>query len=77
LKETVSFPFGWIRGLEKENWQLLWNPETGIFFAKGATSKRIVKIGETSNWIEAKALADKVNSEPGLYREIIITRKLS
>jgi len=74
LKESIIFPFGWLRGVENDNWQLLWNPETGIFFAKGATSKKIINIGKTSNWMEAKALAKRVYSDPKSYREIIVAR---
>lgn len=75
MKETIIFPFGWLSGVENENWQLLWNPETSIFFAKGATSKKIINIGETTNWIEAKALADKIYSDPRMYCEMIINGK--
>jgi hypothetical protein len=72
LSKSVTFPFGWIRGMDDENWQLLWNPETGIFFAKGAISKRVINLGESSNWVDAKALADKVQNEAQIYSQILI-----
>ena len=66
-KTAVLFPFGWIRGVKDDNWQLLWNPVTRGFFAKGAISKRIVNLGESSSWIDAKAFADKIINEPSIY----------
>lgn len=59
-----TFPFGWIHEIYKENWQLLWNSETKILHAKGATSKRVVDIGQSQSWQEAKALAHRVQNEP-------------
>jgi len=76
LSRTVTFPFGWIRGIDDENWQLLWNPATCIFFAKGAISKRVINLGESSNWVEAKALADKVQNEPKIFRQLLINGRL-
>ena len=70
-KTAVLFPFGWIRGVEDDNWQLLWNPVTGAFFAKGAISKKIFNLGESSSWVDAKAFADKILNEPGIYIEFI------
>ena len=72
MSKSVTFPFGWIRGMDDENWQLLWNPKTGIFFAKGALSKRVINLGESSNWVDAKALADKVQNEAHIYSQILI-----
>jgi hypothetical protein len=70
-KKAVLFPFGWIRGVEDDNWQLLWNPVTRVFFAKGAISRKVVDLGESSTWIDAKSLADKILKEPKIYNEII------
>lgn len=75
MSKSVTFPFGWIRGMDDENWQLLWNPETGIFFAKGAISKREISLGESSNWVDAKALADKVQNEAQIYSQILINER--
>ncbi|MER3446790.1 MAG: hypothetical protein C4291_08075 [Candidatus Dadabacteria bacterium] len=65
-----TFPFGWIRERDKENWQILWNSETRILYAKGAISKRVVNIGQSSSWQEAKVLADRVQSESEIYLRI-------
>lgn len=65
-----TFPFGWVREVEKDNWQLLWSSETKILYAKGAVSKRIVNIGQSQSWQEAKALAVRVQNEPGIYLKI-------
>lgn len=62
--------------MDDENWQLLWDPETGIFFAKGAVSKRVIKLGETPNWVDAKAFADKVRNEAQIYSRILINERL-
>ena len=65
-KTAILFPFGWIRGVGNDNWQLLWNPATRAFFAKGAISKKVIDFGESSTWIDAKALADRLLKEPNL-----------
>ena len=66
----VTFPFGWIRERDKENWQLLWDSEKKILHAKGAISRRVVNIGQSLSWQEAKALADRVRNEPEVYLKI-------
>jgi hypothetical protein len=66
-----TFPFGWIRGLGEDNWQLLWDSETNVLYAKGATSKKVISVGWSSSWQEAKVLADKLRNEPGLYTEAV------
>lgn len=65
-----TFPFGWIRERDNENWQLLWNSETMILHAKGTTSKRVVTIGQCPSWREAKALAERVQNEPRFHLSI-------
>ena len=65
-----TFPFGWIRERDKENWQLLWNSETRILHARGAISKRVINIGQSASWQEAKALADRVQNKPEAYLKI-------
>jgi len=59
-----TFPFGWVRGIEKDNWQILWDSQTKSIYAKGAISKKLVDIGQPSSWEEAKTLADMVQNEP-------------
>lgn len=63
----ATFPFGWVRVIEKDNWQILWDSQTKTIYAKGAISKKVIDIGQSSSWEEAKALADRVQNEPMLY----------
>ena len=62
-----TFPFGWLRGIEKDNWQILWDSHTKALYAKGVNSKRVIQIGKSSTWFDAKAFADRVQKEPEVY----------
>ena len=62
-----TFPFGWVRGIKKDNWQILWDSETKTVYAKAAISKKVIQLGQSSSWDEAKTLADRVGNEPGVY----------
>lgn len=62
-----TFPFGWVRGVTNENWQIIWSAEESVLYVKGALSKKLIDIGPSSTWEEAKALADKVQNEPDSY----------
>jgi hypothetical protein len=62
-----TFPFGWIRGVGEDNWQILWDTQTKVLYAKGTLSRRVIDIGRSSSWQEAKALADRVRNEPEVY----------
>ncbi len=64
---VATFPFGWVRNINSENWQLLWNPANKDFFAKGTASKKIIKLSESDSWIEAKEFASKVLDSPADY----------
>ncbi|HEY7534340.1 MAG TPA: hypothetical protein VH878_00130, partial [Thermodesulfobacteriota bacterium] len=66
-----TFPFGWVREFEDDNWQLLWNSETSILYAKGINTKTVVNIGHSLNWQEAKNLALRVQNEPQVYLNIV------
>ena len=66
-----TFPFGWVREVEEDNWQLLWSSETNILYAKGAVSKRIVNIERSQSWQEAKALAVLAVAEADIEGELI------
>jgi hypothetical protein len=61
------FPFGWVRGMKEDNWQILWDSETKILYARGVISKKVINIGHSPSWQEAKALADRVLTEPLSY----------
>ena len=62
-----SFPFGWVRNINSDNWQLLWNSINKDFYVKSARSKKTYKLASVDNWIEAKKLADKVKYSPTDY----------
>lgn len=62
-----TFPFGWIRGVGEDNWQILWDTQTKVLYAKGTLSRRVIDIGRSYSWQEAKALADRVRNEPEVY----------
>ena len=67
LGDVGTFPFGWVRGIKGENWQIIWDPKTEAITARGAVSKRIIQLGESSKWMDAKDCADKVISNPELF----------
>ena len=67
MGEVGTFPFGWVMGTGRDNWQIIWNPETKAIFAQGAKSKMVLELGKSSTWEEAKRFADRVISEPESY----------
>lgn len=62
-----TFPFGWVRGVRGDNWQLIWDPKTKNLVAKGADTKETLTLGESPNWQKAKAFADSVIEDPSAY----------
>ncbi len=62
-----TFPFGWVRNIGSENWQLLWDSINRRFYAKGAVSKKVIELSEIDDWFESKRFADKVLSDPSKY----------
>ena len=40
----ATFPFGWVKDINSENWQLLWDSINHRFYAKGAVSKKIIDL---------------------------------
>jgi hypothetical protein len=66
-----TFPFGWVREFEDENWQIIWNSETRILYAKGAITKKVVNVGQPLTWQEAKDLAIKVQNEPEVHLSLL------
>lgn len=67
MGEVGTFPFGWVRGFRDDNWQIIWDPESGQIIAQGASSKKIVDLGNSSKWMDAKVYADNVMNDPGSY----------
>ena len=64
---VATFPFGWVKNKDSENWQLLWDSISKSFYAKGAVSKKVVKLLDIDDWFESKKFADKVLSNPEKY----------
>ncbi len=58
------FPFGWLRGFRGDNWQILWDKKTGDLFLKATKEDTLVKVGEVSDWMEAKKKADFLMENP-------------
>lgn len=65
-----TFPFGWIRDLGEDNWQLLWDSETKVLYAKGAVSKKVINIGQSQSWQETKVFADGLRDTPEAFLEM-------
>ncbi|MEQ9619575.1 MAG: hypothetical protein RIG61_10425 [Deltaproteobacteria bacterium] len=59
-----TFPFGWVRSMEGDNWQIIWDPKTEAVFAKGASSGKVIQVGKSSTWEDAKVLADNIIEHP-------------
>lgn len=62
-----TFPFGWVRNIDSENWQLLWDSINHKFYAKGAQSKKIIQLADIKDWFESKKFADEVLSDPSKF----------
>ncbi len=58
------FPFGWLREFRGNNWQIFWNKKTGHLFLKSTVENTLIKIGEASDWMEAKKKADLLIQNP-------------
>ena len=63
-----TFPFGWIRDYEEDNWQIIWNKNTKEFFIKSVAGKENKVLGSFANWKEAKDFADKIIENPDLIK---------
>ena len=62
-----TFPFGWVKNIDSENWQLLLDSINKSFYAKGAVTKKVIKLSDTGDWFESKKFAEKVLSNPSKY----------
>lgn len=62
-----TFPYGWVKNIDSENWQLLWDSINNKFYAKGARSKKVIELAEITDWFESKKFADQVLSNPSKY----------
>jgi len=64
LAEVGTFPFGWVRGFRDDNWQIIWDPKSNLIVAQGALSKKVIELGKSHKWMDAKKYADNVISDP-------------
>jgi len=67
MGDVGTFPFGWVRGEGGDNWQIIWDPKTKTVFAEGALSRKVLPLGESPTWEDAKHFADGVISDPANY----------
>ena len=64
MAEVGTFPFGWVRGFKNDNWQIIWDPKSNLIVAQGALSKKVIELGKSSQWMDAKKYADNVMRDP-------------
>ena len=67
MAEVGTFPFGWVRGFKDDNWQIIWDPKSNLIVAQGASSKKVIELGTSSKWMDAKKYADSVMSDPDSF----------
>ena len=67
MGDVGTFPFGWVMGRGGDNWQIIWDPKTKSVFAEGAVSRKVLTLGESPTWEDAKRFADLVISDPSDY----------
>ena len=63
------FPFGWVRGIRGDNWQILWNRKTGDVFLKATAKNSLVRVANAPDWVRAKEKADSIMENPDSVAE--------
>lgn len=63
------FPFGWVRGIRGDNWQILWNRKTGDVFLKATAKNSLVRVADAPDWVRAKEKADLIMENPDSVAE--------
>ncbi len=63
------FPFGWVRGVRGDNWQILWNRKTGDVFLKATAKNALVRVADAPDWVRAKEKADSIMENPDSVAE--------
>ena len=61
---TGTFPFGWLRGVKNDNWQIIWDPKAQALFLKASKTKDYFKIMDCNSWDDAKILSDDFIANP-------------
>lgn len=70
-KLRSTFPFGWIRGYADDNWQILWDLESGEMYLKGSLSGNVVQYTKAGSWEEAKIKSEELSASPGQIKELL------
>ena len=65
------FPFGWVRGIRGDNWQILWNRKTGDIFLKATAKNSLVRVADAPDWVRAKEKADSIVENPDSVAETV------
>ena len=65
------FPFGWVRDHRDDNWQIVWDSESGVLFVKGAISKEQYDAASFTDWVDAKQFANTLLTDPTILSKII------
>ena len=68
---VASFPFGWVRNLKEENWQIIWDSKSNDLVLKSSITANIVKYCSCNDWREAKTHADELRSNHQLLNDLI------
>lgn len=68
-KLVGMFPFGWIRNIRNDNWQIIWDPKSNTVFLRGAKSKDLLEFCNCSSWQEAKIISGDIRSKPSIIEE--------
>ena len=63
------FPFGWVRGIRGDNWQILWNRKTRDVFLKATSKNALVRVADAPDWVRAKEKADFIMENPDSVAE--------
>ena len=70
MNNSGTFPFGWIREVRGDNWQIIWSPSSGNIYLKAVTSNDIVEFDYAESWEDAKSKCDKLISSPDTYKKL-------
>ena len=66
-----SFPFGWIRNLKEDNWQIIWDSKSKVLILKSSSAEKIVEVAKIETWQEAKTYADDIRSDHSLVEDLV------
>ncbi|MGH7884854.1 MAG: hypothetical protein ACRENO_04065 [Thermodesulfobacteriota bacterium] len=64
-----TFPFGWLRGFQNDNWQILWDKNSGNLFIKSAAGSKVKLLSTFTNWKDAKHFSDRIIADTSLLEK--------